>query len=179
MRRYLKSIKTVTTRAGIVFAILTIPIQLSSQNGQVRHSFGDKTQRAASKPLNQTPQTGDDMLCVASALNSTGYKSQTTPTTPVQQHRVNLSWKASSSPGVVKYNVHRCSPGGTCSVIASVTSTIYTDSQVQALRTYCYFVSAAAASGPDSGGFELCPSRDPFSMKFSRLEVTTSHYLVR
>jgi hypothetical protein len=28
MRRYLKSIKTVTTRAGIVFAILTIPIQL-------------------------------------------------------------------------------------------------------------------------------------------------------
>jgi fibronectin type 3 domain-containing protein len=148
--RYLKSIKTVTTAAGIVLAILTIPIQLSSQNGQVRHS-SDKTQPPASKPLNQTPQTRDDMLCVASALNSTGVKSQTTPTTPVQQHRVNLSWKASISPGVVKYNVYRCARGGTCSVIASVASTIYTDSQVQALRTYCYFVTAATASGPDSG----------------------------
>jgi hypothetical protein len=51
----------------------------------------------------------------------------------------------------MKYNVHRCSPGGTCSVVKSVTSTIYTDSQVQGLKNYCYFVSAAAASGPDSG----------------------------
>jgi hypothetical protein len=151
MHRYFKSIKIVTTAAGIVLAILTIPIQLSSQNGQVRHSSEDKTQSSVSRPGNKIPQTADDMLCVASALNSASVKSQTTPTTPVQQHRVNLSWKASNSPGVVKYNLHRCARGGTCSVIASVASTIYTDSQVQALRTYCYFVTAATASGPDSG----------------------------
>jgi len=150
MRRYLKSIKTVTTRAGIVLAVLTIPIQLSSQNGQVRHSSGDKTQPPASKPLNKTPQTGDDMVCTASGLNSAGVKSQSTPTTPVQPHHVDLSWKASSSPAVVKYNVHRCSPGGTCSVITSVTGTIYTDFHVRALKTYCYFVTAVAQSGADS-----------------------------
>ena len=150
MCRYLKSIKTVTTRAGIVFAILTIPIQLSSQNGQARHSSGDKTQPSAIKPLNKIPQTGDDVLCIASGLNSTGVKLQTTSATPVQQHHVDLSWKASTSPGVVKYNVHRCSPGGPCSVITSVTNTIYTDSHVQGLKTYCYFVTAVGGSGADS-----------------------------
>ena len=151
MQSYLRSIKASATGAGIVLAILTIPIQPSGQNAQVRHSSADKTQSSVSRPGNKTPQKGDDMLCVASALNFTVVKSQTTPTTPVQQHRVNLSWKASISPGVVKYNVNRCSPGGSCSVIASVVSTIYTDSQVQTLRTYCYFVTAATASGPDSG----------------------------
>jgi hypothetical protein len=69
-------------------AILTNPIQLSSQNGQVRHSSGEKIHPAAGKSLNKRPQTGDDMLCVVNANNSTGLKSQTTHTTPVQQHRV-------------------------------------------------------------------------------------------
>lgn len=152
MHRYLKSIKAVPTGAGIVLAILTIPIQLRGQNGQATHSSGIQTQSSVSKPGNKTPQTGDDMLCVASAPDSAAVKPQTAPVTPVQQHRVDLSWKASSSPGVVKYNVHRCTPGGPCSVITSVTSTSYTDTQVQPLQAYCYFVTAVAAAGrPDSG----------------------------
>jgi hypothetical protein len=152
MHRYLKSIKTVTPGAGIVLAILTIPIQLSGQNGQAPHSSAIQTQSSASKPGNKTPQTGGDTPCVASAPNSAPVKSQTTPAMPVQQHHVDLSWKASSSPGVVKYNVHRCSPGGPCSVITSVITTSYTDNQVQPSQAYCYFVTAVAATGrPDSG----------------------------
>ena len=151
MHRYLKSIKAVPTGAGIVLAILTIPIQLRGQNGQVPHPSAIQTQSSASKPGNKTPQTGSDIPCVATAPNSAAVKSQTTPAMPVQQHRVDLSWKASSSPGVVKYIVHRCSPGGPCSVITSVTSTNYTDTQVQPLHAYCYFVTAVAATGrPDS-----------------------------
>jgi hypothetical protein len=152
MHRYLKSIKAVPAGAAIVLAILTIPIQLSGQNGRVPHSSAIPTQSSASKPGNKTTQTASDMLCVASAPNSAPVKPQPAPVTPVQQHRVDLSWKASSSPGVVKYNVHRCTPGGPCSAITSVTSTSYTDTQVQPLQAYCYFVTAVAAAGrPDSG----------------------------
>jgi len=156
MHRYLKSIKAVPTGAGIVLAILTIPIQLSGQNGQAPQSSTIQTQSSASNPGNKTPQTGDDIPCVAP--NSAPVKSQTTPATPVKPHHVDLSWKASSSPGVVRYNVHRCSPGGPCSVITSVTSTHYTDTQVQPLHAYCYFVTAVAAAGrPDSAPSKVVP----------------------
>jgi len=153
MHRFLKSITTVTTVAGIVLAILTIPSPLSGQNGQVPHSSGDKTQPSVSNPGNKTPQTGSDsdMPCVANGSNSSGVKSQTIPATPVQ-HRVDLTWKASTSPGILKYNVHRCTPGGPCSLITTVTSTSYADTQVQPQQTYCYFVTTAgAAGGSDSG----------------------------
>jgi hypothetical protein len=152
MHCYRKSIKSVPTGAGIVMAILLIPIQLSCQNGQVPHSSGDKTQSSVNKPGNKALQSGNDMSCFASAPDAGGVKSQTTLATPVQQHHVDLSWKASSSPSVVKYNVHRRSPGRSWSVIKSVTSTSYTDTEVQPLQAYCYFVTAAAAAGrPDSG----------------------------
>ncbi len=151
MRRYLKSFITVTTGAGIILAILTIPVRLSGQNGQVRHSSGDKTQSSASKPEIKIPQRGSDIPCVANGLNSAGVKVQTTPATPAQPHHVDLTWKASSSPGTLKYNVHRCTPGGPCSVITTVTGTSYTDTQVQPQQTYCYFVTTAVTSRPDSG----------------------------
>ena len=151
MHRYLRSMKVVPTRAGIVLAILTIPIQLTCQNGRVSNSSAIPTLSSTSKPESKTPQTGGDIPCVASVPNSAAAKSPTTPAAQVQQHHVDLSWKASSSPGVVKYNVHRCNPGGPCSVITSVIRTSYTDTQVQPLHAYCYFVTAVAdAARPDS-----------------------------
>ncbi len=151
MHRYLKSFMTLATGAGIVLAILTVPIQLSGRNGEITHSSTDKTQSSVSKPENKIPQMGSDLPCVANGSSSTGVKAQTTPATPAQPHRVDLAWKASSFPGALKYNVYRCTPGGPCSVITTVTGTSFTDTQVQPQQTYCYFVTAAAASRPDSG----------------------------
>jgi hypothetical protein len=151
MHRYLRSMKVVPTRAGIVLAILTIPIQLTCQNGRVSHSSAIPTQSSTSKPENKTPQTDSYVPCVADAPNSASVKSSTTPGTLVKPHRVDLSWKASTSPGVVKYKVHRCNPGGPCSVITSVAGTNYIDTQVQPSHAYCYFVTAVAdAARPDS-----------------------------
>jgi Na+-transporting methylmalonyl-CoA/oxaloacetate decarboxylase gamma subunit len=155
MHRYLRSIMVVPTGAGIVLAILTIPIQLSRQNGRVSNSSAIPTQSSTSKPENKTPPTDSYVPCVADAPNSASVKSSTTPGTVVKPHRVDLSWKASTSPGVAKYNVHRCSPGAPCtvstSVITSVKGTSYTDTQVQPSHAYCYFVTAVADAGrPDS-----------------------------
>ena len=147
----LKSIRAVPTGVGIVLAILTIPVQLNCQ----KHSSAIPPQSPISKPENKTPRTDSYVPCVADAPNSASVKSSTTPGTLVKPHRVDLSWKASTSPGVAKYNVHRCSPGAPCavttSVITSVTGTSYTDTQVQPSRTYCYFITAVAGAGrPDS-----------------------------
>jgi hypothetical protein len=149
MHRCVKSIKTVTTGAEIILAILTIQAQLSGQSAQVPRPSSDKTQFSVSKPGNKTPQTGGDIPCVANGSNSSGVTLRT-PATP-GQHQVDLTWKASSSPGVLKYKVYRCTPTGPCSVITSVTGSSYTDKQVEPKQTYCYFVTAAAAArGPDS-----------------------------
>jgi hypothetical protein len=150
VHRSLKSIKAVAMGAGTVLAILMIPIQLNGQNGQVPHSSGDKTQSTASKPGNKTPQKGSDLPCLANGLNSPGVKSQASPGAIIQPHRVDLTWEASSSPGHWEYKVHRCTPDGPCAPIKSLKDTTYTDLDVHPLQTYCYFITAAAASGPDS-----------------------------
>jgi len=147
----LKSIRAVQTGAGIVLAILTIPIQLNCQ----KHSSAIQTQSSTSKPESKTQQTDSYVPCAADASNSASVKSSTTPGALVKPHRVDLSWKASTSPGVAKYNVHRCSPGTPCtvstSVITAVTGTSYSDTQVQPSHAYCYFITAVAAAGrPDS-----------------------------
>ncbi len=152
MYPYLRSMKAVPTRAGIVLAILTIPIQLTCQKGRILESPTIQTQSSTS---NKPPQRDSYVPCVADAVNSANVKLSTTPGTVVKPHHVDLSWKASTSPGVVKYNVHRCSPGTPCavstSVVTSVTGTSYTDTQVQPLHAYCYFVTAVAdARRPES-----------------------------
>ena len=147
MNRYLRSMKAVPTGAAIVLAILTIPIQLNCQ----KHAPVIPTQSSTNKPENKTPQADSYVPCVANAPNSASVKSSTTPGTLVKPHRVDLSWKASTSPGVVKYKVYRCNPGGPCSVITSVAGTNYIDTQVQPSHAYCYFVTAVAdAARPDS-----------------------------
>lgn len=136
---------------AIVLAILTILIQVNCQ----KHSSAVPTQSSTSKPENKTPQSDSYVPCLADAPNPASVKSSTTPGALVKPHRVDLSWKASTSPGVAKYNVHRCSPGTPCtvrtSVITSVTGTNYTDTQVQPSRAYCYFITAVAdARRPES-----------------------------
>lgn len=148
--------KTVLTGAGMVVAILLIVLRPNGQNKPGTHVSAIPTQSAVSSPGNKTPQTANEIPCIAGDPNAVRAKSQTTTATPVQPHYVDLSWRASSTPGVVKYNVHRCTPGSPCSantsVIDSVTGTSYTDSQVQSSHEYCYFVTAVANVGrPDSG----------------------------
>ena len=150
MHRLLKSIKTSKTPGIVALAILTITIQVSGQSGHATQSSGIKPQSSANKPGNAATQPAKDIPCAVSGPNSASLKSQTVPPTPGQSHHVDLSWKASNSPGVLKYNVHRCSPGGRWSIIATVAATSYSDTQVQPLQAYCYFVTAAAARGSDS-----------------------------
>lgn len=148
MHRDLKLIRAVRTVAGIVLGILLISFQLSGQNGQVPHSSGDKTQ-SVSKAGNKTPQKGDDIPCVPTRFNTDPVK-YTTPLPPGQKHKVDLRWMASRSLEVKEYEVHRCTPGGPCSVIASVNGTSYPDDTVEPRQDYCYFVTAFVKGRRDS-----------------------------
>ena len=150
MHRLLKSIKTRKTPGMVALTIVTLAIQVSAQNGHATQSSAVKTQSSVNKPANATAHRANDIPCAVSGPSSASLKSQTAPPTPGQLHHVDLSWKASNSAGVLKYNVHRCSPGGRWSIIATVPGTTYSDTQVQPLQAYCYFVTAAAAKGPDS-----------------------------
>ena len=142
--------RTVTTGAKIILAILLIPLELRSQNGQDPHSSGDQTRSSASTPVNKTQQDGTER-CAPTPASTAPVKYSTS----AEKHHVDLSWTASISTGVVKYNVHRCTQGSPCSadapVIGSAKDISYTDYDVQPLQAYCYFVTAVAtANKPDS-----------------------------
>jgi fibronectin type 3 domain-containing protein len=69
------------------------------------------------------------------------------------QHQVQLSWGASSSSGVTGYNVYRGGvSGGPYTKINSalVVGTNYSDSSVQAGKTYFYVTTALNGSGTES-----------------------------
>lgn len=152
MLRNLKSINVLTAAAVFILTILTIAIQFGRHNGQATRSSSVHPSSSESKPENNTANPASEITCVANGTNSAGVKPSTTPVAPGQKHHVDLSWKASTSPGIPKYNVHRCAPGGPCVVIQSIATTNYSDDQVEPLREYCYFITAvAAAGGPDSG----------------------------
>src|SRR4051812_34390673 len=67
-------------------------------------------------------------------------------------HSVTLNWSASSSSGVVGYNVYRgTTSGGPYTKVGSlVAGTTYTDSNVTAGATYFYCVTAAIGTGTES-----------------------------
>jgi WD40 repeat protein len=73
-------------------------------------------------------------------------------TAPVVSHSVSLKWGASSSSGIVAYNVYRSTPGGTYTKIASTAGNVtnYTDSQVTAGATYYYVTTALNSAGAES-----------------------------
>jgi len=146
---YFRTLREARTILGtMALALFTIAVQMSGQTGRVAQTAGGKTPSSATKLGNVGQQSANDVTCVASGSNSPGVKIQ--PAAPGQQHHVDLSWIASNSAGAVKYNVHRCGRDATCLII-SVAGTNYSDTQVQPLQAFCYFVTAAAANRPESG----------------------------
>ena len=89
------------------------------------------------------------------AGNSPTAQALTGSGTTAGQHSVALSWDASTTSGVVGYNVYRggVSGGGPYSKINSAleASTAYTDNTVTAGQTYYYVTTAVDGSGNESG----------------------------
>jgi hypothetical protein len=94
----------------------------------------------------------------AAALSGTG--------TAAPVHTVNLSWTASTTPGITSYNVHRAVYGtsscGSYSEIGSTSSsvTVFTDSVVADGTTYCYATTAVDPSG-ESGYSNIIQAKIP------------------
>jgi fibronectin type 3 domain-containing protein len=69
------------------------------------------------------------------------------------QHKVTLSWKASTSSNLKGYNVYRAATaGGAFTKLTSspVTTTAYTDSTVASGRTYYYVTTAVNTNNAES-----------------------------
>jgi hypothetical protein len=96
----------------------------------------------------QAPETG--IVTVTSQADTTKSASATVTVTP--PHSVSLTWVASSSSNVSYYNVYRGTvSGGPYTLIkAGVTSTAYTDTNVQSGVTYFYVTTAVNSSGAQS-----------------------------
>ncbi|MBZ5686109.1 MAG: hypothetical protein LAP86_13840 [Acidobacteriia bacterium] len=91
-----------------------------------------------------------DIVVARSQADST--KSASAGITVVAPHSVSLSWSPSSSPGVSSYKVYRGNvSGGPYSLLTSgVSSTSYTDTNVQSGSTYYYVTTAVDSSGIES-----------------------------
>jgi len=95
---------------------------------------------------------------VAVQLTNCGAGYSTAPTQPpsASQHRVDLSWAASTSPGVSGYNVYRALYIGACGSFSKINSALvptatYTDSEVTNGASYCYAATAVNVSKEESG----------------------------
>ncbi|HEV2715956.1 MAG TPA: choice-of-anchor D domain-containing protein, partial [Terriglobales bacterium] len=86
----------------------------------------------------------------SNAANSPVAETLTGTGTTSSQHAVSLSWNRSTST-VAHYNVYRSgTSGGPYTRIASVPGTFYTDTSVQAGRSYYYVTTAVSSSGKES-----------------------------
>ena len=97
--------------------------------------------------------TSGTLAFKSNASNSPADESVTGGATGAGQHSVTLSWAASSSSGVVGYNVYRSSvSGGPYARITSGpdASLSYTDSAVTAGQSYFYVVTAVEGNGAES-----------------------------
>jgi len=77
-------------------------------------------------------------------------------TTSAATHSVALSWKASTSPDIVGYNVYRASYTTSCAAFAKLnpmlnTGTLYTDTTVADGNNYCYATTAVNTTNEESG----------------------------
>ncbi|HEV2499730.1 MAG TPA: DUF4082 domain-containing protein [Terriglobia bacterium] len=102
-----------------------------------------------------TPTLGGNVTgnlsIVSNATNSPGVTSLSA--TGANQHSVSLTWAASSSPGIMGYNVYcgTVSGGPYTKLNASlVAGTTYTDGAVQAGQTYYYVTTAVDSQGVES-----------------------------
>jgi len=85
-----------------------------------------------------------------------GYSTAPPQPPSASQHRVDLSWAASTSPGVSGYNVYRAVYSGACGSFSKINSALvptatYTDSEVTNGASYCYAATAVNVSKEESG----------------------------
>ena len=96
---------------------------------------------------------GPEAASLSIADNASG-SSQTVPLSGAGTHDVILSWTASTTPGVVGYDVYRGTTSGgpypTQLNSTPINGTTYTDETVQAGQTYYYVVTAVASDGTQS-----------------------------
>ncbi len=93
-----------------------------------------------------------NLTFASDATNAPTEQALTGTGTPPPPHHVDLSWDASTSQGVVGYNVYRQPQGGSFTQINSSldSSTAYTDNQVSGGKTYFYAVTAVDGAGVES-----------------------------
>jgi hypothetical protein len=83
-------------------------------------------------------------------LMSAGAQQQKASGPPGPQHKVSLSWKASTS-AIVGYNVYRRGTSGVVKLnLEPILGTTYVDSTVQSGQTYFYVTKAVKAGGAES-----------------------------
>lgn len=101
------------------------------------------------------PTTAATYSFVAQVTGCGGHVSQVSYQVVIQataNHVVDLSWKASTSPDLVGYNVYRGPDGATWTKINAslIGSTLYSDSTVANRTTYYYAVTAVDIEGHQS-----------------------------
>ena len=123
-----------------------------SSNTAVTWAVTQGTGTITQSGLYTAPQAVEtDIVVATSQADST--KSASASITVVAPHSVALSWSPSSSLGISSYNVYRGTVnGGPYSLLSNgVSSTSYTDSNVQSGSTYYYVTTAVDSSGAESG----------------------------
>jgi hypothetical protein len=133
------------TNAEFTVSGLTLPVSINAgQTVSFSVTFAPQATGAASTTFS----------FVSNASNSPAQLPLTGSGIAPPQHSVDLSWNASTSQGVVGYNVYRSTTHGSgyTQINGSLNATTtYTDNQVSAGATYYYVATAVDGSGAESG----------------------------
>jgi hypothetical protein len=132
------------TNAEFTVSGLTLPVSINAgQTVSFTVTFAPQATGTASTTLS----------FASNASNSPTQLPVTGNGTAPPQHRVDLSWIASTTQGVVGYNVYRSTTQGSgysqINTVLNATTT-YTDSQVSAGATYYYVATAVDGTGTQS-----------------------------
>jgi len=95
-----------------------------------------------------------NLTFISNASNSPTIEALTGNGQAPKPHSVDLTWNASSTPGVVGYNIYRgTASGGPYTKVNGIVNsdTSYTDSTVSAGQTYYYVAKSVDGSGVESG----------------------------
>ena len=123
-----------------------------SSNTAVTWAVTQGTGTITQSGLYTAPQAVEtDVIAATSQADNT--KSASASVTVAAPHSVSLKWSPSTSSNISYYNVYRGTvSGGPYSLLKnSLTSTSYTDSNVQSGTTYSYVTTAVNSSGVESG----------------------------
>ncbi len=123
-----------------------------SSNTAIRWAVTEGTGTITSSGLFTAPQAVETDLVTATSQADTT-KSASATITVAAPHSVSLSWSPSSSSGISYYKLYRGNAsGGPYSLLTSgLSSTTYTDSNVQSGSSYYYVTTAVNTSDQESG----------------------------